>query len=181
MTSPILNLDAVELIDLAERARQRGTTMPEGRFGGRIGPISPRIGARKLGYNLTVIDPGKAAFPLHSHRANEEMFFVVEGTGELRLGDAMHPVRTGDVIACPPGGPETAHQLINTGDGTLKVLAVSTMEYPEICEYPDSGKFLASSGFQPGDVRHIGRLADGLDYWDGEGDEASDSATDSRG
>ena len=30
MTAPILNLDAVELIDLAERARQRGTTMPEG-------------------------------------------------------------------------------------------------------------------------------------------------------
>jgi len=165
---PILNLDDVELTDLAERARQRGTTMPEDRFGGRIGPISPLVGARKLGYNLTVIDPGKAAFPKHSHRANEEMFFIVEGVGELRLGDAVHPVRAGDVIACPTGGPETAHQLANTGEHPLKVLAVSTMEYPEICEYPDSGKFLASSGFQPGDFRHIGRPGGNLDYWDGE-------------
>lgn len=165
---PILNLDEVELLDLAERARQRGSEMPA-RFGGRIGPIAPRIGARRLGYNLTVIDPGKAAFPKHSHRANEEMFFVIDGVGELRLGDAAHPVRAGEVIACPPGGPESAHQLFNTGDAPLKILAVSTMEYPDICEYPDSGKFLATTGMAPGDFRTIGRAADGLDYWDGEG------------
>jgi uncharacterized cupin superfamily protein len=168
MTSPILNLDAVEFIDLAERARQRGSAMPE-RFGGRIGPIGPRVGARKLGYNLTEIAPGKAAFPKHSHRANEEMFFVLEGHGELRLGDATWPVRPGDVIACPTGGPDTAHQLFNTGEAPLKVLAVSTMEYPEICEYPDSGKFLATTGMAPGEFRTVGRTADGLDYFDGEG------------
>ena len=169
MTAPILNIADVELMDLAERARQRGTTMPESRFGGRIGPIGPKIGARKLGYNLTEIAPGKAAFPKHSHYVNEEMFFVIEGTGELRIGDATHPLRAGDVIACPPGGPETAHQLVNTGDAPLRVLAVSTMEWPEICEYPDSGKFLASTGMQPGDFRHIGRPDAHLDYWDGEG------------
>lgn len=168
MTKPILNLDDVESIDLAERARQRGSEMPTARFGGRIGPIAPRIGARKLGYNLTEIAPGKAAFPMHSHRANEEMFFVIEGVGELRLGDATHPVRAGDVIACPPGGPETAHQLINTGDAPMRVLAVSTMEYPEVCEYPDSGKFLAATGMAPGEFRAIGRAGDSLDYWDGE-------------
>jgi len=168
MSSHILNLDDVELIDLAERARQRGSEMPSGRFGGRIGPIAPRIGARKLGYNLTVLDPGKAAFPKHSHRANEEMFFVLEGVGKLRLGETEYPVRAGDVIACPPGGADTAHQLINTGDGPMKYLAVSTMEYPEVCEYPDSGKFLAASGMTAGEFMTIGRIGDTLDYWDGE-------------
>ncbi len=168
MPSPILNLDDVELIGLAERARQRGSDMPTARFGGRIGPIAPRIGARKLGYNLTEIAPGKAAFPMHSHRANEEMFFVIEGVGELRMGDARYAVRAGDVIACPPGGPETAHQLINTGDAPMRVLAVSTMEYPEICEYPDSGKFLAATGIVPGEFRAIARAGNSLDYWDGE-------------
>lgn len=167
MPSPILNIADVETIDLAERARQRGSEMPA-RFGGRIGPIGPHVGARRLGYNLTVVAPGKAAFPKHSHRANEEMFFVLDGTGELRIGDAVHPVRAGDVIACPPGGPETAHQLFNTGAVDLRYLAVSTMDSPEICEYPDSGKFLATTGMQPGDFRSVGRAADGLDYWDGE-------------
>lgn len=171
MPTPILNIDDVELIDLAERSRQRGSEMPTARFGGRIGPIAPRIGARKLGYNLTVIDPGKAAFPKHSHRANEEMFFVLEGVGELRIGDATYPVRQGDVIACPTGGPETAHQLSNTGAGPLKFLAVSTMEFPEICEYPDSNKLNAITGMGPGpqDFRHLARHGEGLDYWDGEG------------
>ena len=44
MTSPILNIADVEMTDLAERARQRGTVMPEARFGGRIGSIGPLIG-----------------------------------------------------------------------------------------------------------------------------------------
>ncbi len=168
MTSPILNIDNVELIDLAERARQRGTAMPTERYGGQIGMISQKIGAQKLGYNLSIIAPGKRAFPKHSHRANEEMFFVIAGQGELRLGDAVHPVRAGDVIACPVGGVDTAHQLVNTGTQDLKFLAVSTMEYPELCEYPDSGKFLVRSGFAADDFVAIGRSGEHLDYWDGE-------------
>lgn len=167
MTAPILNIADVETLDLAERARQRGSEMPD-RFGGRIGAIGPHVGARRLGYNLTIVAPGKAAFPKHSHYVNEEMFFILDGSGELRLGDAVHPVRAGDVIACPPGGPETAHQLSNTGTVDLRYLAVSTMDYPEICEYPDSGKFMASTGMPPTAFRTIGRVAHGLDYWDGE-------------
>jgi hypothetical protein len=34
--------------------------------------------------------------------------------------------RSGDVIACPAGGRETAHQIINTGTDELRYLAVST-------------------------------------------------------
>ena len=49
--------------------------------------------------------------------------------------------KLGDIIACPPGGPETAHQILNTGNEELRYLAVSTKPSPEICDYPDSGKF----------------------------------------
>jgi uncharacterized cupin superfamily protein len=51
----------------------------------------------------------------------------------------------------------------------LKVLSISTMEAPEICEYPDSGKFLAEASLDkttPFDV--IARKGRSLDYWDGE-------------
>jgi len=45
--------------------------------------VGTRLGARLLGYNITAVPPGKRAFPLHNHMVNEEMFFVVEGHGEV--------------------------------------------------------------------------------------------------
>ena len=35
-------------------------------------------------------------------------------------------------MACPAGGPESAHQIINCGDEELRYLAVSTQRAPEI-------------------------------------------------
>jgi uncharacterized cupin superfamily protein len=146
------------------------------RFAGRMGEIGEAVGASKLGYNLTIVPAGKRAFPMHCHHANEEMFFVLEGFGEIRIGDERHPLSPGDVINCPVGGPETAHQIINTMDeGELKYLAVSTSLYPEICQYPDSGKTLVSHLWQADDgakeetLRIIIRDGEGqTDYWEGE-------------
>lgn len=162
--TPILNLDAV---DIQRAEGDKAATMP-GRYDLRWGEISRRIGARKLGYNLTVVAPGKRGCPFHSHRAEEEMFLILEGEGELRYGDARHPLRAGDVIACPTGGPETAHQIINTGASELRYLAVSTMAEVEVCEYPDSGKIGAFAGAEPARLRHLTRSSDARDYWENE-------------
>jgi uncharacterized cupin superfamily protein len=140
----------------------------------RLGDLGRRMGAQKLGYNVTVVPPRKKAFPLHNHQANEEMFFILEGDGELRYGDTRHPLRAGDVIACPAGGPETAHQIINTGNTEMRYLSLSTMAPIEICEYPDSGKFGVYEDL-PDDAdgrrvrfRHLARHEDARDYWEGE-------------
>ena len=144
------------------------------RFASKHIPIAPGLGAQKLGYNLTAVPPGKRAFPFHNHRVNEEMFFVVAGTGEIRIGGAVHPIQPGDVIACPPGGKETAHQIVNTGAVELRYLAVSTKLSPEIAEYPDTGKFGVLAELPPGSdgkpqtFRYVGREGQGVDYWEGE-------------
>ena len=169
MSKPILNIADVDLAPLP-------MAMPEPlneRFGARFGQIGPALGAQKLGYNLTVIAPGKRAFPFHNHRVNEEMFFVIDGAGEVRIGSETHPIRAGDVIACPPGGQDTAHQISNTGTTEMRVLAVSTKQYPEICDYPDSGKFgvlsmTPGADGKPEVFRHMARPGSSLDYWDGE-------------
>jgi uncharacterized cupin superfamily protein len=161
---PILNLDAVD-IQRVEGAK--AATMPED-YDLRCGEISRRIGARKLGYNLTVVAPGKRACPFHSHRAEEEMFLILEGEGELRYGGDRHPLRTGDVIACPTGGPETAHQIINTGATELRYFAVSTKSEAEVCQYPDSGKIGAFAEGEPERLRHLTRASDARDYWENE-------------
>ncbi|WP_237151480.1 cupin domain-containing protein [Oryzibacter oryziterrae] len=157
---PVVNIDEVELV-----ASSVGDIFEE-----RYAPLSDVVGGRMLGYNLTIVPPGKRSCPFHSHRANEEMFFIVAGEGTYRFGEESYPVKAGDVCAAPAGGPETAHHLINTGTRDLKYLGVSTVIYPDICEYPDSGKFLATTG--PGAQGHrfrfIGRKTTSLDYYDGE-------------
>jgi uncharacterized cupin superfamily protein len=168
---PVINLDEVVIQEGATMFPPQGTAAE--RFSSRRGAISARIGARMLGYNLTAVPPGKRAFPLHNHHANEEMFFILQGSGELRVGDERWPVRQGDFIASPPGGPEVAHQIINTGNDELRYLAVSTMVSPETVEYPDSGKVALLSrqtapDGSPRMVRHIGRPETSIDYWDGE-------------
>lgn len=169
---PIVNIADVQLQPRPSAFAATGDAAQ--RYDARMGMVSPQLGARLLGYNITAVPPGMRAFPLHNHRVNEEMFFVLEGSGQLRIGDATHAVRAGDIIACPTGGAETAHQLVNTGDIELKYLAVSTRLSPEVCEYPDSGKFAVSAyndadaGGQPWLFRHVGRAGDTRDYWEGE-------------
>src|SRR5260370_20228913 len=80
-------------------------------------------------------------FPFRNRRGKEEMSCRREGQGEVRIGAERHPVKRGDVIACPPGGHELAHQIINTSPEELRFLAVSTKMSPEVAEYPDSKKF----------------------------------------
>jgi uncharacterized cupin superfamily protein len=172
MTKPVLNISDVEL---QPRAAAFAATGPAAeRFDARMGPIASRLGAKKLGYNLTAVPPGKRAFPFHNHLVNEEMFFVIEGQGEFRIGESVYPIRPGDIIACPAGGKETAHQIINTGTEELKYLSVSTKLLPDMGEYPDSNKFAILAEYppvenaQPQVFRFCGRQELNVNYWDGE-------------
>ena len=162
MTRPIMNLDEVEFDDVEEN----------GYFTSSRGTIGARIGARKLGYNLTVLPPGKAQCPFHNHHGEEEMFLILEGEGVLRFGDARYPIRKHDVIACPTGGPQVAHQIINTGTVTMRYLALSDLVDVETCEYPDSGKVLVvADGQGASRLRKMFRTETTVDYYDRESNE----------
>jgi uncharacterized cupin superfamily protein len=159
MPKPFVNLNEVQPDDIEER----------GYYTSRRAQFSPGIGARKLGYNLTVLPPGKAQCPFHSHRAEEEMFLILEGEGELRFGSERYRIREHDVIACPTGGPEVAHQIINTGSSDMRYLAVSNLEAVEVCEYPDSNK-LGVFASEPGSprLRKLLRAETEVEYYDRE-------------
>jgi len=162
MSKHIINLADVELQPRPPQFAPTGAAAQ--RFDARVGQIGRQIGAKKLGYNLTAVPPGKRAYPFHNHRLNEEMFYILEGRGEVRVGAETFPIRAGDFIACPPGGPELAHQIVNTGTAELKYLAVSTMQGPEVCEYPDSGKI----GVLADSIRYVNRSDSQVGYWEGE-------------
>lgn len=164
MEQPVVNIDALAL----------NPSVKGSRFACAAGRIGGAIGLKDLGAQFIVVPPGKSGFPFHSHRNNEEMFIIVEGEGTYRLGDTEYPVRAGDVLAAPAGDASTAHQIINTGATDLRYFAVSTRNDPDICEYPDSGKFMVAAGIPAGggmmsaEFVLRGRDKPLLDYWDGE-------------
>lgn len=150
-------------------------TTPEGskRLGATVSMVGQELGLEGIGCNYICVEPGKRAFPFHSHLGNDEMFVIIEGEGTYRIGDQEHPIRTGDLCAAPRGGPDTAHQIVNTGSGKLRYLAISTKRDPDIVEYPDSNKFAAIAvkpgpSFMKAHLRYIGRVENSLGYYDGE-------------
>ena len=172
MHKSIVNVADVELKPRPPQHQPKGESGD--RYDLKMARISAGMGARLLGYNVTAVAPRKRAFPFHSHRVNEEMFFVLCGAGAIRIGSETFPLRAGDIVACPAGGPDTAHQIINSGTDELRYLSVSTRLSPEICEYPDSAKFGVYGEFERADgtqgsfFRFMGRDQQSVDYWDGE-------------
>src|SRR4051812_22217669 len=69
MPKPFVNLDDVEFDDIEDN----------GFYTSKRARFSAGIGARQLGYNLTELLPGKSQCPFHAHRAEEEMFLILEG------------------------------------------------------------------------------------------------------
>lgn len=164
--APIVSTRSVQLVARPAEFCPNGPAAD--RFDASTARLTDRLGLKKLGCNITAVAPGRAAYPFHSHRANDELFFVLSGSGELRLGSQRHPVNEGDLIGCPAGDDTTAHQLVNTGSMELRYIAISTRIEPEICEYPDSGKVGAYGGVGAGGFYHMARRSDQADYWDGE-------------
>jgi uncharacterized cupin superfamily protein len=161
--NPVKNLTDVELSDW-----QHGE-----KFSARIGSFAKTLGLEKLGCMLTVVPAGRSAFPYHVHHANDEMFLILQGSGEYRFGNKTYPIKAGDVVSAPAGGPEVAHQIINTGSEEMRYLGISTTLWPEAVEYPESNKFAVWSRPHPsGDraklgLRFIGRREMSSNDWDG--------------
>jgi uncharacterized cupin superfamily protein len=160
--TPVVSIDSLEFEQRAEASQPTGASAQ--RFHVERSSLTERMGLTTLGINVTRVAPGKTAYPFHSHRCNDELFYILGGDGELRLGDARHAVKPGDVIGCPKGGPETAHQLINTGNEPLRYLSIDSNLDPEVCEYPDSRKI----GVWVREFSYLTRSNLPVDYWDGE-------------
>jgi uncharacterized cupin superfamily protein len=158
---PLINIDDTDVMRTGHGERFEATH----------GFLSMPLGAEKIGASVTRVEPGKAAFPFHHHFGSEEHFFIVRGTGTLRCGAETYPVRPGDYIVHPPGGPDTAHQIINTGAETLVYLALGAMGTPDVIGYPDSRKTsVMTAPFGQEGLRFTvnDQTRDQAEYWDGE-------------
>ena len=134
---------------------------PVGDYAASAREIGNLIGARRLGYWVVDVPPGKKFCPLHSHQLEEEMFFVLDGEPTIRTPRAEFVCRKGDIISFPTGDAGT-HQLINKSNKSCTVLMLGNDEPEEVAYYPDSKKVLARGR------RLRVRAEPVLDYYDGE-------------
>lgn len=87
--------------------------------GRRIFPWNEAVAQPSWGGAWCDVAPGTTT-TAHSHDENE-MFFITEGSGVLRLGDEERRVGPGDTIFIVP---EKDHDLTNDGEGRLRFLTV---------------------------------------------------------
>ena len=153
--------------DDVERVRtERGETAFDRR------KLAAAAGGEEIGCSLYEIPAGRRSWPYHYHTGNEEALFVLDGRGTLRLDGERVPLEPNDYVALP-ANERSGHRVVNDSDGTLRYLAVSTMNDPDVTVYPDSGKVGVFAGSPPGGegertVHGYYREADAVDYWDDE-------------
>jgi uncharacterized cupin superfamily protein len=130
--------------------------------------LSRQAGSDRLGLSLWELAPGEAAYPYHFHLTEEELLVVLSGQPSLRTPAGWRDLDEGEVVSFLRGG-RGAHQLVNRTDDAVRFLAFSTTGEPDIVIRPDSRTLSANERLADGGgLRAIFRMADAVDYHDGE-------------
>ena len=124
----------------------------------RLGPL---LGAEKLGLSVYELPPGQSICPYHYETGVDEWLIVLAGRPTLRTPAGEQQLRPWD-CAFFPAGEEGAHKVGNATGERVRVCIWSSRLAVETSVYPDSEKVGA---WPPG---KLFRLADAVDYYDGE-------------
>jgi len=109
-------------------------------------------GARGVGLSRYRVPPGCRPMPLHVHADEEEIFFVLSGSGFSWQDDALHEVRAGDVIVHRPS--EEAHTLVAGDREALDVLAFGGGSPTGLTQLPRANVVWVGSRWLPPDKPH---------------------------
>ena len=85
------------------------------------------VGSSNCWVGTTTLPGGSSSNP-HLHEQSEEVFYVVLGTGQARVGEEVEDIGPGSCVFVPPN---TLHQLLNNSDTELKVLAVTSPPFSQ--------------------------------------------------
>jgi mannose-6-phosphate isomerase-like protein (cupin superfamily) len=103
---------------IADLAQIAGRTYPaRRRTQNLVGGASP-IQATHFSVGYVTLEPDGGQVPWHNQE-QEEVYFIVEGEGEMCLGEERVELRTGQAAYIPP---RVFHQLTNTGAAPLHMI-----------------------------------------------------------
>jgi mannose-6-phosphate isomerase-like protein (cupin superfamily) len=105
----VLIADLSEIAGHAYPARRRTQNLAGG-----ASPIQPKA----FCMGVAVLEPEGGQVPWHNQE-QEEIYFILEGSGEMCLGAERAQVKEGEAVYIPP---RVFHQLTNTGSAPLRML-----------------------------------------------------------
>ncbi|OQX83609.1 cupin [candidate division KSB1 bacterium 4484_87] len=105
---------------IADLKKIEGRTYPaRRRTQNLVGGMSP-IQAKSFSMGYVTLEPNGGQVPWHNQE-QEEVYFIIEGKGEMCLGEEKMEMTGGQAVFIPPG---VFHQLTNIGDEPLKMIYV---------------------------------------------------------
>jgi mannose-6-phosphate isomerase-like protein (cupin superfamily) len=105
---------------IADLAEIQGRTYPaRRRTQNLVGGMSP-IQATNFAMGNVTLEPNGGQVPWHNQE-QEEIYFIVEGEGEMCLGEERRAVKAGQAAYIPSG---VFHQLTNTGCTPMRMIYV---------------------------------------------------------
>jgi len=105
---------------IADLAEIQGRTYPaRRRTQNLVGGLSP-IQATNFAMGNVTLEPNGGQVPWHNQE-QEEIYFIVEGEGEMCLGKERRAVKAGQAAYIPSG---VFHQLTNTGSTPMRMIYV---------------------------------------------------------
>lgn len=105
-------------MEIADLAQMEGRGFAAGRrTRNLVGGAAP-IQAANFSMGYVVLEPNGGQVPWHNH-VQEEVYFVLEGSGEMCVGTERQTLVAGQAVYIPT---EAFHQLTNRGDVPLKML-----------------------------------------------------------
>lgn len=103
---------------ISDLAKTEGRRFPARRLTKNIAGGSSPIQADNFSLGMVTLDPKGGQVPWHNH-PQEEIYLILEGTGEICLGKERAELREGQTVYIPSG---VFHQLTNIGDTPLKFI-----------------------------------------------------------
>jgi len=103
---------------IADLARIEGRRYPaRRRTQNLVGGTSP-IQAQHFAMGHVTLEPRGGQVPWHNQE-QEEVYYIIEGTAEMCLGEERRTLSTGQAVYIPSG---VFHQITNTGDTPMRML-----------------------------------------------------------
>ena len=105
---------------IADLARIDGRTYPARRRTQPLAGGAAALPTTQFALGHVTLEPRGGQVPWH-HQAQEEVYFVLEGEGEMCLGEERAILRSGQAVHIPSG---VFHQITNLGETPLRMVDV---------------------------------------------------------